>query len=116
MMRFLALMSLLMVTTSVLAMPPSDSAAMVDRLVSELGLDQAQATRVEAIMSAQQERMKALRDLPRSERRSEMQRLRQDMDAQLRDVLSDDQMAQFEALRKELSGARRGGGKRGRVD
>ncbi len=116
MMKFQALMSLLLVSTAVLAGPTSDRAANVDRLVSELGLNESQAVQVEAILASQQDRIKALRDLPRSERRSEAQKLRADVDAQLRSVLSDEQMRQFETLRKEFRGSGRGGDRRGRLD
>ena len=114
-MKFLAVLSLLLVASAVFAGPPGSGGASTDRLVQELGLDDAQAAQVREIFAGQRDRMRSLRELPESERRAEMQRIRSDVDAQLEGVLSAEQMQKFEALRQDAR-RNRGGGKRGRYD
>ena len=78
----------------------------MDRLTEELQLSESQAAVVEDILEAQRERMQDLKRLDRSERRVAMKTIRQDVRAQLGDVLDDDQMARFDALMEQRKARR----------
>ena len=91
---------LIAVASPVLAGPPAGMSS--ESLAEQLALDENQAVAVEEIMNAQRERMDAARELPRSERRAEMKKIRDDVTEQMDDVLNEEQMKTFEELRKEM--------------
>lgn len=110
-MRTILLITALLVSSLVFARPPHGAPMPIDAITEALSLDADQATQVNQILSAQHERMMALRDLDRSERRGAMQRAREELRGQLQSVLSVEQMERFEELLAARR-ARRGGGER----
>lgn len=94
----------------------------VERLAAELGLSDAQTAEVEQILAAARQRHEALRSSARSsssgrpsaEQRSEAMAIREDTEARIAEVLTPEQLEDWEALRAERqarhSSPRRRGG------
>lgn len=93
-----------------------------ERLATELGLDDAQTTEIEQILADARERREALRNSargstsghPSSEHRAGARALRDETKARIAEVLTPEQLADWEALRAERQAhhskrARRGG-------
>ena len=95
------------------AAPPEGGGMSIDTLTQELNLDDEQAVSFEQIMSGHRQQMQSLRELSRSERRSEMKRLRSETDEQLKGVLTDEQMQKFDELRQQMRKQHRGRGGKG---
>jgi Spy/CpxP family protein refolding chaperone len=86
----------------------------LDAMAKELDLNSKQKSKVEKIFKDQHEQMQALRSRSgndRSQMKADAQRIRQNTDKQLKDVLNKKQYAQLEAKRQERMrqmGQRRG--------
>ncbi len=78
------------------------------RLARQLNLTDAQKEQLKPIMKEQAEKMRALRDQNQSQR-EEMKKLRDETDAKVRAILTPEQAAKFDELKKQGRGGRRGG-------
>lgn len=88
----------------------------IERMKASLGLSQSQADQIAAVFEAQRPAMEAIRNdqsLSREDRRTKMQALRQQMDAQLATILTPEQKAKWDEerakRRAQMQGGRPGG-------
>ncbi len=89
---------------------PSDK---IDRLKTELELNDDQVTQLEEIFESRHDEMKSLRssdEMNQEEKRAAMQNFRTTMEKEIAGVLNEEQLAKFQEIKKERNGER---GKRG---
>jgi protein CpxP len=78
------------------------------RIAQELNLTDAQKEQLKPIMKEQADKMRALRDQNQSQR-EELKKLRDENDAKVRAILTPEQAAKFDEIKKQGRGGRRGG-------
>lgn len=92
-----------------------DPDAELQRMTQQLGLSADQQSQIKPILADRQQKMQALwqnQSLSQEDRRSQMASLRQDSDAKIEALLTDQQKQKFEAMRERRGrhGDHRGGG------
>lgn len=82
-----------------------------DMIAQRLNLTDDQKPKVKAIFDEQRQKMRDLRnnqDLSRDDRMAQMQTIRKDTDAKLKDVLTADQFKQWQEMESKMRGPRNG--------
>lgn len=95
---------------------PPGAGRMIEELKTELGLTDAQVEQLRPILKKHMEAIKALRDdesLGREQKHAKMQELRKELLAELAKVLTPEQLAKFEEMRKNRKGPGGPGGEGG---
>src|SRR5262245_18443400 len=89
-------------------------AEMRERLVRELSLTKEQQAKLDPILEASREQMRALRgsDLSDTERQAQGQRIREETRGRIREILTAEQQARYDQM---AGGSRQGGGIPGRI-
>lgn len=86
----------------------------LDKMAEELNLTAEQKTKVEAVVKAQAEAMRGLRDATPEVRREKMQAARKEMDGKMKEILTAEQYTKWEKTRQQRGPAGAGGqGRRG---
>ncbi|HLH55600.1 MAG TPA: hypothetical protein VKY92_18515 [Verrucomicrobiae bacterium] len=80
----------------------------VDRLTTELNLNQEQQAKVKSLFEKQATERREILNLPREERREKMRALMQDENSELKTILTSEQFQKWQKLREQMR-ARRGG-------
>ncbi len=81
----------------------------IAKMAEELKLTDEQKTKVTALMKEQAETMRGMKDAPPEERREKMKAGREEMQKQMKTILTPEQYTKWEKLRKEGGPGRRGG-------
>jgi len=90
----------------------------LDKMSQDLKLNEEQKKKVEALMKAQGEKMRGLRDVTPEERREKANTMREEMDKKMKEILTTEQYQKWQKMRREGRGAggfggqRKGGGKK----
>ena len=84
----------------------------MDRLNEELKLTDEQKPKVEALLKAQAEKMRGLRDATPEERREKMQASREEMGKKMKEILTTEQYEKYQKM--PAPGRGQGGGKKKR--
>ena len=80
-----------------------------DRLTASLGLDADQQKRLEAILREGREQLSALGDVPEEERRAQARQMREVTRDRIREILTGEQRARYDALLASRDGGESGG-------
>ena len=82
----------------------------VDRMAERLKLTDEQKAKVKALLQADAEKMRGLRDLAPEERRDKMRAMRKETDTKMKEILTADQFKQWQEIRQNARGRNRGNG------
>ncbi|MCH2084458.1 MAG: hypothetical protein MK226_18845 [Saprospiraceae bacterium] len=111
--EFLALAAFLMLTISAQAQEvpqietnPSDlekRVERVDKLAANLGLDEPTTATFKEIYAGMEAKTKEIRnqDIDRREKRAQLKTLREETDEQMKEILTEEQFAKYEEMRKK---------------
>ena len=88
---------------------------MRERIVKGLGLSAEQQRKLDPIFADMREQMSALQDAPEAERQQRARRIREEMRARIREILTPQQQLKFDATAAAPGGGRSRGGTSGRV-
>jgi Spy/CpxP family protein refolding chaperone len=82
---------------------PEKRAERMDKLVADLGLDEATAASFKEIHADLEEKAKEIRnlDIDRKEKRAQLDALRTAADEQVKEILTEEQFAQYEKTKKK---------------
>jgi protein CpxP len=81
----------------------------VERMTTELNLNQDQQTKVKALLENQAKQRRDIFNLQRDERREKMRALMQDENKELKAILSTEQFEKWQKLREQMRARRPGG-------
>ena len=84
----------------------------VERLSTELKLNDDQKTKITALFEKQAKEGRELRDLSRDERRDKIRTVRQEQMKELKAILTTEQFEKWQQLREQNRGRRQGGNRR----
>jgi Spy/CpxP family protein refolding chaperone len=84
--------------------------AQLDRIDKAVTLTDAQKPKVKAVLEDQSKQMQGLRDLAPEDRRAKAQALREEMNKKIKEILTPEQYAKYEAMPPMGRGGKKGGG------
>ena len=88
---------------------------MRERIVKGLGLSAEQQRKLDPIFADMREQLSGVQDVPEAERQQRARRIREEMRARIREILTPEQQLKFDATAATASGGRARGGASGRV-